>query len=377
MVNSVSVAQAVAGHPHLPKTLLGIQQQKFTGVIKVTVTETASQQYCFVYFQEGRITYAERNSLLPQEIITTLARCLNLGCIDALLQYVSRRVPINEAPMGEILDIIVSTKITTWEDIEGVIINRAVVILEQFLAGVCDVQAVPDRNLGFAHSENYRGIACSQILECIGQRQKQWQEYLPILRALNAIPKVRERVVQSIDHEPTKQHLLGWVDGKRSFVEIAAGLEKDPLALAPIYCRWASEGLIDFYIPSEESAQLALPVVLSVDDSPIVQTMIRRALCEKYEVTSASSAVEALGVLNQRRVNLILLDVTMPEIDGFEFCRTIRKISKFKDIPVVMLTAKDGMIDRAKGHLAGTNRYLTKPVQKEELLKVVGEFLGE
>ena len=375
-MNSVSVAQAVAGHPHLPKTLLGIQQQKFTGVIKVTVTETASQQYCFVYFQEGRITYAERNSLLPQEIITTLARCLNLGCIDALLQYVSRRVPINEAPMGEILDIIVSTKITTWEDIEGVIINRAVVILEQFLAGVCDVQAVPDRNLGFAHSENYRGIACSQILECIGQRQKQWQEYLPILRALNAIPKVRERVVQSIDHEPTKQHLLGWVDGKRSFVEIAAGLEKDPLALAPIYCRWASEGLIDFYIPSEESAQLALPVVLSVDDSPIVQTMIRRALCEKYEVTSASSAVEALGVLNQRRVNLILLDVTMPEIDGFEFCRTIRKISKFKDIPVVMLTAKDGIIDRAKGHLAGTNRYLTKPVQKEELLKVVGEFLG-
>jgi DNA-binding response OmpR family regulator len=95
-----------------------------------------------------------------------------------------------------------------------------------------------------------------------------------------------------------------------------------------------------------------------------------------YEVLCAKNAVEALGLLNTRKVELLLLDVTMPDIDGLEFCRTIRNISKFKDLPVIMLTAKDGFMDKMKGQFAGSTHYLTKPVDREKLLPVLEKYIS-
>lgn len=65
----------------------------------------------------------------------------------------------------------------------------------------------------------------------------------------------------------------------------------------------------------------------------------------------------------------------MPDIDGIEFCKTVRGISKFRDLPVIMLTAKDGLIDKVKGQMAGSTHYLTKPVRKEKLLNVIEKNL--
>jgi twitching motility two-component system response regulator PilG len=74
-------------------------------------------------------------------------------------------------------------------------------------------------------------------------------------------------------------------------------------------------------------------------------------------------------------VALLLLDVTMPDIDGLEFCKTLRTIPKFKKLPVVMLTAKDGNINKLKGQIAGSNYYLTKPVEPEQLLAIVRRYV--
>lgn len=65
----------------------------------------------------------------------------------------------------------------------------------------------------------------------------------------------------------------------------------------------------------------------------------------------------------------------MPDVDGLEFCKTIRQMSKFRDLPIVMVTARDGLIDKMKGQIAGTNKYLTKPFQPEELQEVVKKYI--
>jgi twitching motility two-component system response regulator PilG len=114
-----------------------------------------------------------------------------------------------------------------------------------------------------------------------------------------------------------------------------------------------------------------------VDDSPIVQTMIRRALSDRYNVLIASNAVEALNLLNSKSIKLLLLDVTMPDIDGLEVCRTLRGIPKFRDLPIIMLTARDGYVDKFKGYMAGSTKYLTKPFQAEELLAVIAEYVHD
>lgn len=115
----------------------------------------------------------------------------------------------------------------------------------------------------------------------------------------------------------------------------------------------------------------APPTVLSLDDSEVVQELIRRALCDEYRVLLCRSAMDALSLMNQEPISALLLDISMPEIDGFNFCRTVRSIPKFKDLPIVMVTARDRAFDKVQGRLAGTTEYLTKPFDADQLRQVI------
>jgi twitching motility two-component system response regulator PilG len=125
--------------------------------------------------------------------------------------------------------------------------------------------------------------------------------------------------------------------------------------------------------PQPESKNRA--IILSVDDSPVVQTTIKRALADRYHVLLASNAIDALSIMNQKEIALLLLDVTMPGVDGLEMCRTVRSIPKFRDLPIVMLTARDGFVDKIKGQIAGSTHYLTKPFHNEKLIEIVEKYV--
>jgi len=358
----------------LANILFELRNQSHTGLVKICteVPETQTKLECYVLFNAGRLALAERTILAVDGWVNSILKRLKVKCIGQVMQYAAHRLDINSSSPYQVLDTIAATWVVKWEDLEKTITDRMVVVIEQFATYPCTVMPLP-LDFDMTCPPDHQGVDCTTITQKLQQRQTHWKQYLPVLHSVHAIPRLTDGALERITHEPTKQHLQKYVDGKRSLADIAEMLEQDTLMLAPFYFRWVNEGLIDFDFGVRELEKL--PVILSVDDSPIVQAMIRRNLCESYEVISASSAMEALGILNRRHVDLILLDVTMPEIDGFEFCHTIRKMSKFKNTPVIMLTAKDGLIDRARGHMAGTNRYLTKPVDKEELLKAIQEYI--
>lgn len=115
--------------------------------------------------------------------------------------------------------------------------------------------------------------------------------------------------------------------------------------------------------------------ILSVDDSAVMQQLIKTALAEQYRVIVCSSAIQALAIIDQEPIAVMLLDVTMPEMDGFDFCRTIRSIPKFQSLPVVMLTARDSSLDKLQGKLAGATEYLTKPFDGEQLRAIVSQLI--
>jgi len=118
------------------------------------------------------------------------------------------------------------------------------------------------------------------------------------------------------------------------------------------------------------------PTILAVDDSPVMQDLVKRALASEYRVLVADNAVDALSIIYHDRVSLLLLDVTMPGIDGLELCRTVRNIPQFQELPIIMLTARDGMFDKVQGRLAGATEYLTKPFNSDLLCQVVKTFLN-
>lgn len=118
------------------------------------------------------------------------------------------------------------------------------------------------------------------------------------------------------------------------------------------------------------------PTVLAVDDSVVMQELIKKVLSPDYRVLVSDSAVDALSLLSQEKISLLLLDVSMPEIDGLEFCRTIRSLPQFQTLPIIMLTARDRAFDKVQGRLAGASEYLTKPFDAAQLRQAIQRFIG-
>lgn len=132
-------------------------------------------------------------------------------------------------------------------------------------------------------------------------------------------------------------------------------------------------------IKRQEEAHDAMPKekkILVVDDSATVRKLIAGKL-EKcgHEVFCAADGVEAIEQLDVMVPDLILLDITMPRMDGYQVCKVIRGKDSTKDVPIVMISGKDGFFDKVRGRMAGTTAYITKPFGPETLMKAVETYL--
>jgi twitching motility two-component system response regulator PilG len=116
--------------------------------------------------------------------------------------------------------------------------------------------------------------------------------------------------------------------------------------------------------------------ILVVDDSPTVRKLISGKLEKSgHNVVCASDGVEALERMSEIRPDLVLLDITMPRMDGYEVCKQIRSNPEAHDLPVVMISGKDGFFDKVRGKMAGTTGYVTKPFGPETLMKALETYL--
>jgi twitching motility two-component system response regulator PilG len=120
------------------------------------------------------------------------------------------------------------------------------------------------------------------------------------------------------------------------------------------------------------------PKVLVVDDSPTVCKLVMITLSNRgYHVMSSPDGAEAISELAQSKPDLILMDITMPKLDGYKLCKLVTSHPSTKHIPVVMLSGKDGFFDKTRGKFAGCVDYITKPFDPENLLRVVNEYLPQ
>ncbi|MEM9003829.1 MAG: response regulator [Cyanobacteria bacterium P01_F01_bin.86] len=116
--------------------------------------------------------------------------------------------------------------------------------------------------------------------------------------------------------------------------------------------------------------------IACIDDSPTVLSAIESFLDDKaFKVLRIDNPVSALMKIIRNKPDLILLDVTMPSLDGYELCSLLRRHTLFKQTPIIMVTGNTGLIDRAKAKLVGSSGYLTKPFTQPDLLKVIFKHL--
>jgi twitching motility two-component system response regulator PilG len=116
--------------------------------------------------------------------------------------------------------------------------------------------------------------------------------------------------------------------------------------------------------------------VMVIDDSKTIrrtaETLLKKAGCV---VVTAIDGFEALAKITDQNPDVIFIDIMMPRLDGYQTCALIKKNKNYKNTPVILLTSKDGLFDRARGRIVGSDRYLTKPFTKDELLSAIKEHL--
>jgi twitching motility two-component system response regulator PilG len=115
--------------------------------------------------------------------------------------------------------------------------------------------------------------------------------------------------------------------------------------------------------------------VLVIDDSNTIRRSAEIFLKQGgHDVMLAEDGFDALAKVNDYQPNLIFCDILMPRLDGYQTCAIIKRNAKFAAVPVVMLSSKDGVFDKARGRMVGSEDYLTKPFTKDQLLQTVQQF---
>ena len=115
--------------------------------------------------------------------------------------------------------------------------------------------------------------------------------------------------------------------------------------------------------------------VLVVDDSNTIRRSAEIFLKQGgHEVLLAEDGFDALAKINDYQPDLVFCDILMPRLDGYQTCAIIKRNPRFSAVPVVMLSSRDGVFDKARGRMVGSDEYLTKPFTKEQLLRAVAQF---
>jgi twitching motility two-component system response regulator PilG len=121
---------------------------------------------------------------------------------------------------------------------------------------------------------------------------------------------------------------------------------------------------------------LSRGIIACIDDSNTVQRQVKLTLeTAGYQVLSITEPARAITALARQRPHLIFMDINMPEINGYDLCQILRQSDVLKEIPIVMLTGRDGLIDRMRAHMVGATEYITKPVQPQALLDILQKVL--
>ena len=117
--------------------------------------------------------------------------------------------------------------------------------------------------------------------------------------------------------------------------------------------------------------------VMVVDDSKTIrrtaETLLKK---EGYEVVTATDGFDALSKIADTKPAIIFVDIMMPRLDGYQTCALIKNNSEFRSTPVVMLSSKDGLFDKAKGRIVGSDQYLTKPFSRDELIGAIEKLVS-
>ncbi|MEG3861896.1 response regulator [Microcoleus sp. herbarium12] len=242
--------------------------------------------------------------------------------------------------------------------------------------------------MGSALAPQLTSLEISSLLAKIVKQVQQWKQFHPHIQSPNQCPVISDPAeLRAALPVNTFNTLRRWADGHTSIRQMARYLNRDVLSVAKAIYPFVQQGLVQlFFQPSVtpadsrggwSSPETKVKRVVCIDDDNIIRKTVESILNEQgYEATAIGNPLEALSLVFKLKPDLILCDIAMPELDGYEVCAMLRNSSAFRQTPIVMLTGIDGFIDRVKARMAGATDFYTKPFGESELLMLVEKYVG-
>jgi twitching motility two-component system response regulator PilG len=365
-------------------TLLRQQSKQFTtGYLRIqlrSIDQAEANESWLLSFNQGRLFFSSSGALNTKVFLQRLSRFiprLKLSWSQRAIQVIKERL-MKENSLHELIDGMTQLALLKPGEVEDALWLNLMTDFDRYLferSGTCrfEVHDILTREAPIA------GFELDPLLQQAAERRDQWSILQVAIPNMLAVPIVNwERLNRTKITEEQKQKLYSLTNEGQSLELIAAKLSRDRLEIAQLFAAWIKKGLVSLQTPPEilQAQQITPKTILAVDDSMVMQEIVKQSL-PNYRVITTGNPSDLLSLLFQHRPDLLLMDVTMPGIDGLELCRIVRNLEDFKSTPVIMLTARDGFFDRIKGKLSGATAYLTKPFNEVQLNYEVERLLTQ
>jgi two-component system, chemotaxis family, response regulator PixG len=259
-----------------------------------------------------------------------------------------------------------------------------------------------------SHPETFFGrpiatITIDNVIEDATADWKAWRKQRLTVINPSKAPVIRQTVELYRQTSPTiYQNLARVITGNLTFREIATTIDQDLLLLTRSLARYVKNGIIELVeLPDLEISTLDAnslheypsssllsslqsnllterkKLVACIDDSHQVCDIMKSIVTDAgYNFIGILDATQALSKLLESKPDFIFLDLMMPQVNGYEICNQIRRISMLANIPIVILTGKDGLMDRVRAKVTGANEFMTKPIEREKIISTLARYIG-
>jgi len=230
-----------------------------------------------------------------------------------------------------------------------------------------------------------------QVVREVEQSWDKWQKAKITHLFPNQAPVIKqpEQLQQQVS-SAVYQNLAKLLDGQRTLRELAVGMKRGVVEVISSLLPYIQTGLVELVDIADLAAPIAPPpvtpspatpqgpLIACVDDSPLVCQSLERILTTAgYQFVAVQDSLRAIATLLTRKPALIFLDLVMPNTNGYEICGQLRKVSTFRNTPIIILTGNDGIIDRVRAKMVGASDFLSKPINAETLLEVARQHLNQ
>ena len=233
-------------------------------------------------------------------------------------------------------------------------------------------------------------IDAQQVIKEVTLLGSAWQSATLADRSPDLAPVIsRPEELRNKTSPQVYENLLELLNGKQTLRDLSVRMKRDVVTVTRSLLPYIQLGLVQLVAVDDIAPPASIPTaqklfktnstqltIACIDDSPnVCQTMERIVTEAGYQFVSEMDGLRAIAVLLSRKPDLIFLDLIMPNTNGYEICSQLRKLSYFKNTPIIILTGNDGIIDRVRAKIAGSTDFIGKPAKPEQILKLIDKYV--